>query len=289
MSVELTTKVGAYLAKVDQWEDVAETGVPGLMAFGARTPMAIESCFYETIFCLNLQGQKEVQLGDQRFNYGAGTSVIASHDLLVRAEVTEASAETPYLSLAVFIDLGMIRSLAMEIAESSRSDMNPAAFDVCDASPNLIDAMARYFDLIENPDDARVLGPLIKKEIHYWLLTAPNGGMLQRLLHDSSHASRIAQAIAQIRSQPSSPISNAELAKSVGMSVSSFHEHFKAITQTTPLQYQKNMRLTEARQLLLEGGRTVLETALQVGYESPTQFSREYSRKFGIPPSQDQA
>jgi AraC-like DNA-binding protein len=151
----------------------------------------------------------------------------------------------------------------------------------------MLDAFRRYLALADAPADAKVLGPLISKEIHYRLLMAPFGGMLRSLIRHDSDASAIARAIGQIRSELRSPIAIPELARHVGMSVSSFHKHFKAITSTTPLQYQKDLRLLEARKLLKTPGTSVTTAAFDVGYESPSQFSREYTRKFGVTPSQD--
>jgi AraC-like DNA-binding protein len=143
--------------------------------------------------------------------------------------------------------------------------------------------------LADSPADAKVLGPLALKEIHYRLLVSPFGGMLRNLIRHDSYASAIARAIGRIRDDIRSPITVPDLARQVGMSASSFHKHFKMITSTTPLQYQKELRLFEARRLLKTGGASVTAAAFDVGYESPNQFSREYARKFGVPPSQDTA
>jgi AraC-like DNA-binding protein len=143
--------------------------------------------------------------------------------------------------------------------------------------------------LADSPSDVKVLAPLVSKEIHYRLLVAPFGGMLRRLIRHDSNESAIARAIGYIRDDIRSAIVIPELARRVGMSASSFHKHFKTITKTTPLQYQKELRLLEARRLLRMGGASVTATAFDVGYESPTQFSREYARKFGVPPSRDMA
>lgn len=149
--------------------------------------------------------------------------------------------------------------------------------------------MHRYLALADSPTDAKVLGPLTSKEIHYRLLMAPFGGMLRSLIRHDSNASTIARAIGHIRTNILEPIAIPDLARQCGMSVSSFHNHFKMITSTTPLQYQKELRLLEARRLLKAGGASVTTTAYGVGYESPSQFSREYTRKFGASPSQDLA
>ena len=136
---------------------------------------------------------------------------------------------------------------------------------------------------------SKVLGPLTSKEIHYRLLMAPFGGMLRSLIRYDSNASAIARALGHIRADIRSPIAVPDLARRVGMSTSSFHKHFKTITSTTPLQYQKDLRLLEAQRLLKTGGASVTAAAFDVGYESPSQFSREYARKFGVPPSRDPA
>ena len=149
--------------------------------------------------------------------------------------------------------------------------------------------LARYIELMNKPLAANVLGPLILKEIHFQLLISPIGGMLRNLLSVDSHASRIAKAITNIRQNFREPLVVAELADIAGMSPSSFHEHFKSITGTTPLQYQKDLRMIEARELLLAGARSVSSTGFEVGYESPTHFSRDYTRKFGYSPKHEAA
>ena len=155
--------------------------------------------------------------------------------------------------------------------------------------PEIENAMARLFALTDRPEAAAILAPLIKREIHYWLLTAEHGSMVRLLARSESHASRIADAIALIRRDITAPLKVAALAETAGMSPSSFHAHFKAITEMAPLQFQKQLRLLEARRLIYGGALSVSETAFAVGYESPTQFSRDYSRRFGVSPSRDAA
>lgn len=165
--------------------------------------------------------------------------------------------------------------------------MRARAAETHRADPGLLDALRRYLALADCPADSKVLGPLTSKEIHFRLLMAPFGAMLRRLLRRDSNASAIARAIGHIRGNISAPVAIPELARQVGMSPSAFHKHFKTITSTTPLQYQKELRLLEARRLLRTAGASVTAAAFDVGYESPSQFSREYARKFGIPPSHD--
>jgi len=195
----------------------------------------------------------------------------------------------PYLALVLKIDVATIRKLYDETAESALNCEQACAAVTHRADSGLLDALLRYLTLADSPADAKVLGPLISKEIHYRLLVAPFGGMLRCLLRHDSNASAIARAISHIRGDIRSPIAIPELARRVGMSAASFHKHFKTITATTPLQYQKKLRLLEARQLLRTSGASVTTAAFDVGYESPSQFSREYARKFGVAPSQDAA
>ena len=152
-----------------------------------------------------------------------------------------------------------------------------------------MDAMGRFIDLLDRPLEAKVMQPLILREIHFRLLLDRHGSTLRQLLQRGSHVDRIAQAIARIQEDYTAPIAVAELASIAGLSLSSFHEHFKALTATTPLQYQKDLRLLKARHLLMNGAHSVANAAFEVGYESHTQFSREYSRKFGHSPRTDLA
>ncbi len=203
----------------------------------------------------------------------------------MRSRITKA----PYLSLVLQLDVGTIRKLYDEVTETALDSESARAAETHRADPGLLDALRRYLALADSPADAKVLGPLISKEIHYRVLMAPFGGMLRSLIRHDSNASAIARAIGQIRGDLRSSIAIPNLARQVGMSASSFHKNFKTITSTTPLQYQKELRLLEARRLLKTGSSSVTAAAFEVGYESSSQFSREYARKFGVPPSQDLA
>jgi AraC-like DNA-binding protein len=257
----------------------------GLLLLRQDTPSALEFSLYEPVLCLILQGRKQVSLGEQTLSFGPGECLLVSHDLPVRSRITRA----PYLVLVLAVNLATIRKLYDEVAELALDTGLARAVETHRADPGLLDALHRYLALTDSPADAKVLGPLISKEIHYRLLMAPFGGMLRSLIRHDSDASAIARAIDHIRADIRSPIAIPELARRVGMSVSTFHQHFKAITSTTPLQYHKELRLLEARRLLQSGGASVTTAAFDVGYESPSQFSREYTRKFGVPPSRDLA
>ena len=191
----------------------------------------------------------------------------------------------PYIALILALDLGVVRSLCNQVADADLPEASPQTLSVWQADPKWLGPLTRYAELTRNTMDTQVLGPSILREIHYRLLLSPIGGMLRRMMTADSHANRIAKAIQMLRNEFRTSISMAELADWAGMSTSSFHTHFKAVTSTTPLQYQKALRLIAARTLLVQDGRSVTDTAYAVGYESPTHFSRDYSKKFGLPPS----
>lgn len=257
----------------------------GLLLLRQDSPSSFETSLYEPVLCLILQGRKEVSIGERTLSFGPGECLLVSHCLPVCSRITEA----PYLALVLEVDVATIRDLYGDIAGSALDSERARAAETHRADPGLLDALRRYLALADSPADAKVLGPLISKEIHYRLLVAPFGGMLRSLIRHDSNASAIARAIGHIRGDIRSPIAIPELARRVGMSASSFHKHFKTVTSTTPLQYQKELRLLEARRLLRTGGAKVTTAAFDVGYESLSQFSREYARKFGVPPSRDTA
>jgi AraC-like DNA-binding protein len=273
---------------IKQVEGLIERAAPpmdGLLLLRQSSPSSFEASLYEPVLCLILQGRKQVSIGEQTLSFGPGECLLVSHDLPVCSRITKA----PYLALVLEVDVATVRKLYDEVAESALDSERARAVETHRADPGLLDALRRYLALADSPADAKVLGPLISKEIHYRLLVAPFGGMLRSLIRHDSNASAIARAIGHIRGDIRSPIAIPDLARRVGMSASSFHKHFKTITSTTPLQYQKELRLLEARRLLKTGAASVTTAAYDVGYESPNQFSREYARKFGVPPSQDVA
>ncbi len=241
------------------------------------------------MICLVLQGRKETATLDRSIVLSAGDALVVSHDLPVVARITRAEQGRPYLAVIVAIDTALLRGLYDDVGDLPFDDTTLHALAAHPADAGLVEALSRYLALASNPVEARVLLPLIRKEVHFRLLMAPNGGMLRQLLRHGSHGSHVARAIRHLRENFRAPVSIPELASRVGMSPSSLHKHFKAVTSTTPLQYTKDLRLLEARRLLSEGAHTVSSAAYEVGYESPNQFSREYSRKFGVSPRRDRA
>ena len=243
-----------------------------------------EAMVYEPVLCLILQGSKEITIGGRTIWADKGDLMIVSHDVPVSTRIANASSAEPYMALVMTADLDIIRSLNAQMGDLIQSTSSGFSLDSSRAGDDLLDVLGRYLDLMTKPKEREVLEPLILREIHFRVLMAPNGKMLRQFLSRDSHASRISKAITHMRSNFTKAESVAQLSRLVGMSQSSFHEHFKAITGTTPLQYQKDLRLIEAQQLLLGGAASVSNVAYSVGYESITQFSREFARKFGASP-----
>ncbi|WP_168222913.1 AraC family transcriptional regulator [Oceanicola sp. D3] len=259
-----------------------ESGVPGLLLMRCGRVTELEPVVYQPVLCVVLQGAKEVWSGEVPYIFRAGQSSVVTCDLPTRARVLEA----PYLSLALQIDVGMLTELAAEM--NKPSDERPEAVSQGVADAALMDGLTRLYRLKDTPAAIDQLAPLIRRELHFWLLNSSHGPALAALARRDSHASRIARATAEIRRSYDAPLRVAALARLAGMSASTFHDHFKAMTGTTPLQFQKRLRLVEARRLIEADGKSVSQAAFAVGYESPTQFSREFSRMFGAPPSRMQ-
>ena len=245
----------------------------------------MESFLYEPVLCLVLQGSKVTSIGDQTAELLPGDALIVSHHLPVVSRITRASRNEPYLAAILTLDMSLMRGLHALLDEAAIPENHNRSLSHGPASAAWLEPLTRYFDLIDNPLDAKILGPSILREVHYRLLLTPLGGMLRKLMPLDSHASRIAKAIGEIRLGFRETLSVLDLARTVAMSPSSFHTHFKSITGTTPLQYQKELRLMEARTLLAAGTHSVSNVAFEVGYESSTHFSRDFARKFGLPPS----
>ncbi|MEZ4425938.1 MAG: AraC family transcriptional regulator [Gemmatimonadota bacterium] len=261
-------------------EGYVSGALPGLGFLRHSAPTPIEGTVYEPVVCLILRGRKRTTAGSMAVEFGPGESLIVSHALPVLSQVTEC----PYLAMTLALDIGILRSLVDQIDERADTGARAATLDVERTEELLIEALTRYVAVAGSPTEARVLAPLVLREIHFRLLMAPHGGMLRKLLRADSTASHIHRAVREIRENFRSTLSVPRLARRIGMSESAFHRHFKSITGTTPLQYQKTMRLFEARRLISAEGYGVSRAAIEVGYASPTQFSREYSREFGVAP-----
>ncbi len=280
---DLTARVESYLNRNTDESSTAEP-LPGLVLLRSPQTSELDATLYEPVVCLIVQGSKEVWLGDQKVSVGPGESLVVSHEVPVVSRITTATPQEPYLAMIVVLDVSLLRSLYDEVGDAAPATTPANSLAACPADAPLFDCLSRYLGLADDPVEAKVMAPLLRKELHFRLLMAPNGSMLRNLLLHDSHASAVSRAITKIRREFRSSLKIPELAREIGMSPSSFHKHFKDITSTTPLQFQKELRLLEARKLLSTGGLSVSDVAYEVGYESPNQFSREYSRKFGTSP-----
>ncbi len=241
---------------------------------------------YRPLLCLVAQGRKDVTLGDRVFRYGPGRYGVVTHDLPVTGQVVEATPDKPYLCLYLDFDAVMLGQLALRVPPP-QSPAQPIGKTVSDAGEELLDAVLRLLRLLDDPAALPVLGPLAEQEIVYRLLTGPDGASMRRITSSKGRMARVGRAIAWIGQHARDRLSIDRLAAEVGMSPSSLHEHFRAVTAMTPLQFQKQLRLQDARSLMLVEGIDITTAALRVGYESPSQFSREYRRHFGAPPARD--
>lgn len=294
-SVEMPEKMAdasLTLAKsIARWtgdENQLDTKIPGLRLSRWTTPTEPTSYTLESSICLIAQGTKRVLLGEDSYVYDATRFLITSVDLPVVANITEASSEKPYLGLILEIDLKEISQLTVDSGlPVSRSGQAQKGMAVGRLSLPLLDSFQRLMDLLEEEENIKILAPLIKREIFFRLLTSDQGPRLQQIATSGSHSHQISRAIAWLKNNYTRPLRVNELAASAGMSKSAFHNHFKVMTSMTPLQFQKRLRLNEARRLMLTENLDAMTATFEVGYESASQFSREYSRLFGAPPLRD--
>ena len=221
------------------------------------------------------------------FDYAAGEFLIAQLDLPVTGQVTEASAECPFLGVGIRIEPPQIAAMLLEAPAPGDTPARAPGMEVARAGAPLLDALSHLAGLLDNPQDVQVLVPLYRREVLWRLLTGPQGAVVREIGLADGNLAHITRTVRWIRDHHDDPIRIGQLASLAGMSESTFHRHFRAVTRMTPIQYQKAVRLQEARLALVSGGRDVAEVAHAVGYESASQFSREYRRLFGAPPGRD--
>lgn len=264
------------------------TLVNGLVLHRYNSGDAPKPRFYEPVVIVVAQGKKWVRIGQEDIPYGEHTCFIAGVNMPVSSCVMEASEEAPYLSMSLNLDKSLIATLASKIPPSAKYSTNFAAgAAVQEVDPELLDAFLRLLELAGKPEQSSILSDLVYQEIHYRLLTSPFGNQLRTLNTLGSQSNQIAQAINWLRENYDKPLHVEELAASLNMAPSTFHKHFKEITTVSPLQFQKQIRLTEAQRLMLSANYDVTQAAFAVGYESSTQFNREYKRLFGESPRKD--
>ncbi|WP_211441209.1 AraC family transcriptional regulator [Collimonas humicola] len=278
----------SHFGGVPETQRDVRTALPYLSFIRFTRPTELTRGILEPSMCLVLQGKKKVLIGSEISHYGRGSYVLSAIDMPVSGQVSDASLAEPYLGVRIALDAREIAAQIIEhkLAVPKNSQPRAAAY-VEAADAELQDAFLRLARLLKKPRDLAVLAPLVKQEILFRLISARNGGLLAQtvLAHDQEKG--VNQAIHWIKTNYAEPMHIEKLAKTVSMSVSNLHHRFKAITVMSPLQYQKQVRLLEARKLLLGGSIEAATVAFKVGYESPSQFSREYRRLFGASPLQD--
>ena len=278
-------EVEYYIEKTGVCDVYGAQPVDGLFLLQHLKPTPLEATLYEPVICLILQGQKEVCAGEALVTVGPGESLVVSHDIPVISRITTANPQEPYLAVIVRLDLKILRALYEEVGSLAFDGTSSRSLAAHETDPRIIDTLSRYLLLAEDPVERRVLLNQVRRELHYRILSSPHGAMLRKLQDQRSNASNVARAIAHIRTHFKESILVPELAREVGISQAALYMHFKRITTTT--DSFERLRLLEAKRLLLQGDDSISEVAFEIGYESVSQFSREYSRKFGSPPNNE--
>jgi AraC-like DNA-binding protein len=284
--MENIDELAAVIARHASEPGMIGTKIPGLTLIRGDRPSVPVPAVYEASLCLIAQGSKRVSLGDHSVVYDASRYLLVSVDLPLVGHVLDASPEQPYLCCKIDLDQAALADLlAADGAPAPRADLPVLA--VYPGDPDLTDAACRLVRLLDRPEAVPALAPLIGREILYRLLTGPHGPLLRHMAVADSHLGQVSRAIARIRRGYQEQLRIDDIATAAGMSASSLHAHFKAVTRMTPLEYQKHLRLQEARRLMLTDGASAGTAGFAVGYESQSQFSREYRRLFGAPPRRD--
>lgn len=288
---DMNTAAAVLAEKIQKWTGDAtqfDTEIPGLKLSRWTTPTQPTSYSHKPSICLIAQGKKRVLLGGDSFTYDTNHFLISSVNLPITANIVEATEEAPYLGLIMELDLQEISQLIVDSELSFNSSKEAQkGIAVGELSDYLQDAFIRLMALLDEPENIKILAPVIKREIFYRLLMTEQGARLNQIVTTGSHSHQIAKAIDWLKNNFVKPLSVGDLAAYSGMSKSAFYTHFRSMTSMTPLQFQKKLRLSEARRLMLTENLDAMATTFKVGYESPSQFSREYSRLFGAPPSKD--
>lgn len=281
----------ALAKSIARWTDKPDrfiTAIPDLALFRRDEPTGPMSGMYEPSICLMAQGAKRVLLGDDTFVYDAHHYLITSVHLPTVVQIIRASREKPCLGLMLKLDQ---REISQLMAESnlppSRPQQSSRGMATGEVTLPLIAAFQRLIDLLAEPQDIPILAPVIQREIIYRLLVGDQGARLRQIASAGSQSQQIGRAIGWLKGNFTQPLRIDDLAAQASMSSSTFHHHFRSIAALSPLQYQKQLRLHEARRLMLADHLDAATAAFQVGYESPSQFSREYNRLFGAPPLRD--
>lgn len=264
----------------DKW---TATAIPRVVMVRAE---ACSDQVYEPMLHLVLQGTKSLSLGNQILRFRPATYFLIPVDMPAIGQIYSEGPGAPYLALSLKLDPSVIAAMLVDSGEKDQAKSG-TDFAVSDATPELIDAWLRLMRLVDRPNEVAVLAPMIEREILFRVLQGPQGHLLRQIASTDSRLAQVRRAIDWIRAHYAEPFRIESLATMTGMSIAAFYRHFRSITAMTPIQYQKRLRLLTARRLLLFESRDAAAIAFSVGYESPSQFSREYARMFGLPPIRD--
>lgn len=266
-----------------------ETGIPRVAMVQGEIPEHQLAAVYDPMVNLILTGSKTMTVGDRTFHYDPATYFVMSVDLPAVGSVHPSATGEPYLAVSLTLDPTIVAGLIRDLPAKVSSELFGSGFSVAPVNEDFLDAWIRMLRLMERPDEIAALSPAYEREILFRVLQGPLGWMLRDIASPDTALSRISVAIIWIRQNFAQTIRVEALAEMAALSVSAFHRHFKAVTALSPLQYQKRVRLLHARSLLIAGQGNATSISFGVGYESPNQFSREYARLFGLPPSKDLA
>lgn len=268
---------------------VNPTIIEGLMLSRRENANQLDNCFYRPTVGVIVQGSKRSVIGNEEFRYGEYHCLVVGVDMPGMSHFITASPEQPFLAISLKLDRYLATQLAAEVQPPSRPGNSGShrGVVVAEVDSAVLDAFLRLAELLEKPEQASVLAPMIIREIHYRLLIGPHGECLRMINTLGTQSNQIAQAITWLRENYKDPLQVDALAKKLHMATSTFHRHFRRVTTLSPLQFQKRLRLYEAQRLMLADDKDAASAALEVGYESTTQFNREYKRLFGEPPHRD--
>ncbi|MCF5200491.1 AraC family transcriptional regulator [Pseudomonas syringae] len=264
-----------------------ETGIPRVAMVQGKIPEHMLAAVYDPMINVILQGSKHMTVGDSTLEYDPATYFVMSIDLPAVGSVHPARSGEPYLAVSLTLDPAVLSTLFADLPKPASRLENRPGFSVAPMTAELMDAWVRMLRLMGDPDAIAALAPVYEREIIFRVLQGPHGWMLREIAAPDTAMARVNMAIQWIRRDFAEPLGVERLAERASMSVSAFHRHFKAVTNLSPLQYQKRVRLLHARTLMVANAKSVMAAAFEVGYESATQFSRDYSRVFGLPPAQD--
>ncbi len=264
------------------------TSINGVRIVRRNNPTEFLRCFYNPSCILVLQGLKHMLYGNENIIYGKGQYVVSCTDIPVSSRVAQATEEAPFVVLILEFDSNLISNLLLETKIKNTVDYDAKCLAISDTEEELLDAFFRLAQLLEKPESEQsLMAPMIIKEIYFRLLTGPLGNQLRLINTKGTRSNQIARAISLIKDKYSEKLNMDDIAQCVNMAPSSFYRNFKKVTRVSPLQYQKQLRLYEAQRLMLSGNYDAASACYEVGYESPTQFSREYKKMFGNPPARD--